>query len=136
MSEYYVDGRFTQSELFVIVPQVFISIISWAQLILSLNRFTSVRNFTRIDIFGLFLFLLGGGLRWISALAVRTHSLPFQICCAALGTLIKTTAFIIIYNCEMTLPTKQQVIALLLSAVITSLWEVQTRLVFSLDDDE
>ena len=133
MESEYIYGTLTQNEMMVIVPQFFISVISWMQLILSLNRFTSIRNFTRVDVFGLSLFLLGGVLRWIAALAVRTHSVFFQISCAALGTVIKTTAFIIIYNCELKLPTRQQLIALILSMVITSLWEIQTRLVFALD---
>ncbi len=127
-----LSAEVSNNELIVFVPQIFISIVSWLQLILSLNRFTSIRNFTRVDLFGLLLFLLGGVVRWVAALAVRTHSFTFQLFVACLGNLIRTSAFVIVYNCDFHLPTQQQVIALILGVVITSLWELQTKLVFDL----
>jgi hypothetical protein len=134
MSDGDVYSKLGSDEFVVMIPQTLIALISWFQLILSLNKFTSIRAFSTVDFYGLILFMLGGILRWIAALAVRNYSIEFQVCSAALGTLIKSTAFIIIFNCSFQLPTVQQFIALLLSVVITSLWEIQNRLVFGLGD--
>ena len=130
---FYLRGDLSNREYLVFLPQLLISVTAWLQLILSLNRFTSIYNFTRIDLFGLVLFLLGGVVRWVAALAVRTHSFAFQLFCAGLGNLIRSTAFVIVYNCALILPTRQQIVALILSVIITLLWEIQTRMIFDID---
>ena len=128
-------GTLTSNELVIMVPHFLIASISWLQLIFSLNRFTSFRSFTKSDIFGLFMYLLAGMMRWVGAMSIRTHTIFLQLVSAILATSIKTAAFFIVYNGAFELPSRQQWIALALSIIITSLWEVSHRLTYALDSD-
>ena len=116
----------------ILLPQLGISILSWIQLILSMNRYRGMFRFTRHDMWALLLFLQSGFVRWIAALALRTSSISFQISAAFIGTAMSWTSFIVVYNDDFVLPSRQQAGALAISAVITILWEVGNRLVFEL----
>ena len=87
------------SDVYVILlPQLGISIVSWIQLILSMNRYRGLCKFTRHDMWALLLFLHGGFVRWIAALAIRTSSLAFQIAAAFVGTAMGWASFIVVFN--------------------------------------
>lgn len=116
----------------ILLPQMGISIVSWGQLLLSMNRYRGACSFTRNDLWALLLFVHGGFVRWIAALSLRTSSVTFQLTAAFLGAAIGWASFVIVFNEDFTLPTRQQTWALLLSLVITGLWEANNRLLFEL----
>ena len=116
----------------VLIPQMGISIISWAQLVFSINRYVGPFSFSSNDMWALLLYLHGGVVRWVAALSVHTSSLFFQIVSACIAAALGWASFVIIFNEDFVLPTRQQTWALLMSIVVTILWEVNNRMVISL----
>lgn len=116
----------------IILPQFLISVVSWLQLILSMNRFRGVCMFTRTDLWALVIFLHSGFVRWIAALAVQGATLRFQIFAAFIGATLSWISFVIVFNEGFLLPSRQQWWALLMTAVVTSLWEINNRLVIQI----
>ena len=114
--------------LWILLPQFLISIVSWIQLILSMNRYRGVCKFTRTDVWALVVFLHSGFVRWIATLAVKGASLRFQILTAFVGALLMWISFVIVFNEGFLIPSRQQWWALGMSVVVTSLWEVNNRL--------
>ena len=113
----------------ILIPQMLISLISWIQLILSMNRYRGVCMFKRTDLWGLLLFIHGGFVRWIATLAIRVSSLPFQVFTAMVGATMSWTSFVIVFNEGFRLPSRQQIWALIMSLIVTSLWEVNNRMI-------
>lgn len=120
------------SEALVLLPQLSISLLSWIQLMLSMNRFRGVRNFTRTDVWAFMLFLHGAFVRWIAALSVRSHNPTYQITSSAISAALSWTSFVVVYNEDFLIPTRQQAWALLMSLSINLLWEVNNRIVFNI----
>ena len=118
----------------ILFPQMGISVLSWSQLILSMNRYRGIISFRVIDLWSLLLFLLASIVRWTAALAIRTSSLEFQVLLAFLATSLGWTGFIIVFNKDFVLPTVQQCWALFMSLLVTVFWEVNNRLVVDLPD--
>ena len=116
----------------ILLPQFLISVLSWIQLILSMNRFRGVCMFTRTDVWALVVFLHSGFVRWIAALAVRGSTLRVQIFAAFVGTVLSWISFVIVFNEGFLLPSRQQWWALMMSVFVTSLWEVNSRLVIEM----
>jgi hypothetical protein len=116
----------------VLLPQMGISVLSWIQLILSMNRYRGVFRFTWHDMWALLLFLQSGFVRWIAALALRSSSVALQIAAAFVGTAMTWASFVVVFNDDFVLPSRQQAVALGMSLLITTLWEVSNRLVFEL----
>lgn len=117
---------------YILIPQFSIGIVSWIQLILSMNRFRGVCQFTRTDVWALVVFLHSGFVRWIAALAIRGSSLAFQVFVAFVGTVLSWISFVIVFNEGFLIPSRQQWWALGMSVVVTSLWEVNNRLVIEM----
>ena len=115
----------------ILLPQMVISLASWAQLVLSMNRFRT-RELPLSDVWALLLFLHGGFVRWIAALAVQTSSLGFQMTVAYVAAALGWTSFVIIFNEGFLLPTRQQMAALGMSLLVTTMWEVNNRVVVGL----
>jgi len=118
--------------LTLLVPQFLIGLVSWIQLLLSMNRYRGAMRFTRTELWALLLFLHGGFVRWIAALAVLTSSLGFQIFVALVGVTLGWASFVVVFNEGFTLPSRQQTWALGMSLVIAGLWEVNGRLLINL----
>lgn len=112
----------------ILLPQMLISVVSWIQLILSINRFRGMFRFSRVDIWALLLFLHGGLVRWVAAQSLTNGTLRFQILSALVGALLSWISFVVVFNAGFILPSYQQFWALVMSLLITSLWEVSNRL--------
>jgi hypothetical protein len=93
-----------------------------------MNRYRSVLRFSRADVWALLLFLHGGLVRWVAALSLKGGSLSFQILSALVGALMSWIAFVVVFNTGFVLPSYQQLWALVMSLLITALWEVSNRL--------
>lgn len=117
----------------LLLPQLAISLTSWAQIVLSINRYKGCCNFRYTDVWGLLLLTHGAFVRWIAALATRTASVSFQIVAALIAATIGWTSFVVIFNEDFVLPTRQQTWSLLMSLVVTILWELNNRLLFTLN---
>lgn len=116
----------------ILLPHVLISLVSWIQLILSMNRFRGVLRFSRADVWALILFLHGGLVRWVAALSLTNGTLRFQLLSALVGTLLSWISFVVVFNTGFILPSYQQIWALGMSLLITALWEVNNRLVLQI----
>lgn len=112
----------------LLAPQFAISLLSWVQLTLSLNRYEGVRALTVQDMWALLVFAEAGLVRWVAVLSMRSASFAFQIVVGIVGATLGWTSFVIVFNRGFVLPTRQQVVALGMSVVITVLWEVNNRL--------
>lgn len=117
----------------LLIPQFLISLVSWLQLILSINRFRGFYQFSRNDIWSLLVFLHAAFVRWIAALAVVGSSVRFQIFAAYVSAVLGWISFVVVFNEGFLLPSRQQVIALAMSLVITTLWEVNNRILTNLE---
>lgn len=122
----------TSYALWILLPQFFISFVSWIQLVCSMNRFRGLNKFTNTDLWALLLFVHSGFVRWIAALAVRTSSLAFQIVAALIASTLGWISFVVVFNECFRFPSPQQRYSLILSIVVTGLWEVSNRLVFEM----
>lgn len=116
----------------ILLPQMLISMVSWIQLILSMNRYRGMLRFSRADVWALLLFLHGGLVRWVAALSLTNGTLRFQILSALVGALLSWISFVVVFNAGFILPSHQQLWALVMSLVITTLWEVSNRLALQL----
>lgn len=116
----------------VLLPQLAISLLSWAQIVLAINRYRGLCRFTAIEMWSLLLFLHSGFVRWIAALAIRSSSVMFQVSASCVGAILGWASFVVVFNEDFLLPTRQQTWALMITLMITALWEVNNRLIFSL----
>lgn len=122
-------ARMPSSAVYVLLaPQFAISLLSWVQLTLSLNRYEGVRALTVQDMWALLVFAEAGLVRWVAVLSMRSATFAFQIVVGIVGATLGWTSFVIVFNRGFVLPTRQQVVALGMSVVITVLWEVNNRL--------
>lgn len=112
----------------LLIPQFLISVVSWLQLILSINRFHGLDRFSRTDVWGLLVFLHAGFVRWIATLAIVAASMHFQIFMAFVAATLGWISFVVVFNEGFALPSRQQCLALVMSLVITVLWEVNNRM--------
>lgn len=116
----------------ILVPQMLISLVSWLQLLLSINRYRGPLHFRRIDLWALLIFLHAGIVRWVAALSTQSSTLRFQLLAAYVGATLGWISFVIIFNESLLLPTRQQMWSLVLVLIISSLWEVNNRLITEL----
>ena len=120
------------SAYWILLPQFGISMVSWTQLILAMNQYHGVCRFSPVDLWSLLLFCLASVVRWTASLAIRTSSLEFQLLLAFLATALGWVGFVVVFNKDFVLPTVQQSWALGMSLAVTTLWEVNNRLVVTL----
>lgn len=118
--------------ILLLLPQLAIGLVSWAQIIFVQNRFKGCCVFQYTDLWGLLLLIHGSFVRWIAALATYSRSLTFQLTAACVGATLGWTSFVVIYNQDFLLPTKQQTWSLLMSLVVTVLWELHNRVLVRL----
>lgn len=115
--------------LVVFALHVGIGLASWANVVLSLNRFEGPTSFRRTDLWSLLLLLHASVLRYIAAVAMRIASVWIQLTTAVLSTVVTWTSFVVIFNRTFSFPTRQQWVALVMTTLATVLWEVSTRVV-------
>lgn len=113
----------------VLLPQFGISLVSWLQILFSINRFQGVRRFARSDLWALLLYMHAGMVRWVAALSLKTATLGFQILTAFVGATMAWASFVVLFNGGFYLPSSQQWLALSMSLLVTLLWEVNARVV-------
>lgn len=121
-----------EDQYYLLLPQIAIVFISWIQLIFSLNRFNGLLKFTSPELSAFYLFIISGACKWVAALSIRTNSFGFQLASSLIGTALYGSAFVILYNNEFGMPSKQQTIGLFLSLITSSLWEIQHRMVWEM----
>ena len=117
-------------QAWILLPQMLISLLSWIQLILSMNRYRGVTRFSRVDAWALLIFLHGGLVRWVAVLTLLDGTFRFQILSALIGALLAWISFVVVFNTGFVLPSRQQLWALFMSLLITVLWESSHRLAF------
>lgn len=117
---------------YILIPQFLIGIVSWIQLILSMNRYRGAVEFTRTDMWALILYLHSAFVKWIAALSIEGSTLSIQILAAVVGATVSWTSFVLVFNEGFRIPSRQQMWALLMSIIVTGLWEVNNRLVIQL----
>ena len=118
--------------MLLLLPHLAIQFVSWMQIVLSLNRFSGVTRFTRPELIGLCIYIFTAFVRWTASLATTTSSFIFQLVVASIGGMMSFTAFIIIYNDRIDLPTRQQRNSIILVIVTTALWETVSRMLMSI----
>lgn len=114
----------------LLLPQLGISLTSWAQMVLSMNRYKGCCRFRLSDLWGLVLLVHAGFVRWIATLATRSDTLLFQISASVIAAILGWVSFVVIFNGDFLLPTRQQTLSLVMSLVVTMLWEINNRILF------
>ena len=120
----------TLDAYFVVLPvQMFISFIGWTSTMLALNRIKICHRLTDAERFGALLYFATAFIRTVTALATKSGIEWVQASTALIGSTISWAAFIIIFNDNVMLPTRQQFYAIALSATATAAWELQNYIV-------
>ena len=109
--------------------QVTISLVSWAQSLLTFDRWRWTNAFSAAEFLGLGLYLVAAAVRVVAGVATAISSLAVQLLAAVLGSLLAWSAFLIVYNDAIRLPSRQQFQTVALGVVSTFLWEMSSRLV-------
>lgn len=115
----------------ILLPHLGIAVLSWAQILFSINRYRGVNKLTRADLWSLLIFLHSAFVRWIGAIAIRA-SPTYQILSSTIGATLAWISFVLIFNQDVLLPTIQQTWALGFALVLNLLWELSNRLAFDL----
>ena len=112
-------------EAWGILPALAIAALGWIYSIFLLNKFKSFDRITRSEWLALSLYMVGGYSAWIGEMSIsKTYLTSLQIFAAIFRTSINWLAFIFIVNGRF-LVTRQQAGALVLTIIITVLWEIQ-----------
>mgnify|MGYP006155128269 CR=1 FL=1 len=112
-------------------PVTGIAILGWLYLIFVLGRYRGMCRFKAVELFALFLYILGGFAAYIAELSVRNEKLiALQICASMYRSTVNWLGLVLIIN-ESVICTKQQLISLFFVLIISVLWEVQHRLVLT-----
>lgn len=114
-----------------IIPVVMIALLNWVYSIFILNRFRGICSFTRVELIALPLYLLGGYAAWISEMCIlRENLLSLQIASSLYRTFCNWVGFVLIVNERLSL-TRQQFGSLLFVFAVSSLWEIQHRIMLN-----
>ena len=116
------------SQLIIIVPHLVIGVVAYLQTIFSLNRFQGLQKTTGPEAVSFGIFLVTGLVRWVNSLAAMTSSFAIQLTCGIIASMLSWSAFVILYNNKIELPSRQQMESLLFSLLSAALWETVTRL--------
>jgi hypothetical protein len=121
-------------EWMLLLPQILIGFLSWLQVMTSMNR---LRRTSLIEIEGawsLMLYIHRSVFFWISALSVNRAPFAFQLLLALVARIASFIGFVIVFNRGFYLPTRQQWLSFAVSILITIGWEINHRLVATLED--
>jgi len=116
----------------LVATQLAIAAFGWAQTILSLNRFRGLRRITHAEWYALAINMGSAAVRVVASLAAASASFALQLTAATVGSLLSWTAFLLIYNDEVRLPSWQQTQSIALGLVSTAMWELNGRIIVSL----
>ena len=112
----------------IFASHVCISVVSWWQLIFSMNRYRGAANFRPLELWALFLFGVRACIYWVASVAADTGPFSLQLVASGLATFLSWEAFVIVYNQRWGLPSWQQLLAVVLSTIIAGTWELITLL--------
>lgn len=115
----------------ILLPQYLISLTTWLQIVLSMNRFRGMGAFSYTDLWALLLLLLSAHMRWIATVALQVAGLETQVASSTLGSILSWAAFVIVFNSNFSAPSAQQWFALFMSVFVILGWEVQNRMIFT-----
>jgi len=119
----------SQSDFLMLLPQVAISAVTWAQLVLSMNHVRD-RRVARADVWACLVSLHAGVVRWVAAMSTRSSPFGVQLVFAGAGATLGWTCFVIIFNRGFVLASRQQLFALVMSLLVTVFWETHNRILF------
>ena len=120
-----------QREIAGLGPAFAIALSNWIYRIFLLDRYRGWRQFSRVELMSLVLFMFGGFAAWISELCINHNDLiVLQIFSAVYRATASWTGFVLIVNERMAV-SRQQLLSFSFIVLITVLWEVQHRVVIS-----
>ena len=112
-----------------LAPALAIGLSNWFFQIFILNRFVSIRDFTKYELLALYLFVLGGYASFLAELCLLEENLlSLQLAASIFRTVVNWTAFLLVIN-ESVAITRQQFGSLFLVLFTQGLWETQHILV-------
>lgn len=117
-------------DFLLLLPQIGIGIASWFQIVFSINRFNGLCRFHMTDLWGLMLFFHASFSRWVAVMSVRTSSFSYQLFVSMLSATLQWESFVIVFNKDFVLPTRQQTFSLVMTLLVTGLWEVNNALFY------
>lgn len=121
----------TTSQAVGALPAFAIAVLTWIFNIFVLNRFRGICKFSNVDLYALALFLIGGFAAWIAELCILDSDLAaLQYCASLYRTFTNWLAVVLIVNGALVV-TWQQMVALVLTLMITFFWELQHRIVLT-----
>lgn len=121
-----------------IITVVAIALFNWIYSIFILNRFQGICSFSKVEMIALSLYLAGGYAAWIAEMCILNDDLiALQMSASLYRTFCNWIGLVLIVNEQLSV-TRQQLGSLLFVFVISSLWEVQHRVMLNdyNDDDE
>ena len=119
------------------LPQIGISTIGWFSTILSLNRFRCrISEYSLPEKIAFVLYMIASLTRVVAGGATVRKNFPMQLTAGILGSLLTFAAFIMIYNNNLELPSKQQIQSILLVMITTGLWEIHARIFMAINEQE
>jgi len=113
----------------ILFPLIAISIITFFQFMYSMNRWRGLINISRPQQIGFLILTFASLIRWCSSMANIFSLVYIQFISGMFGSVFVWTAFVIIYNDTLTVPSRQQLEALVFQLVASGLWELVARLV-------
>ena len=119
-------------EVFLLIPQLSISLLGWLRTLLALNRMKW--HITMAEGIGLVLFVSAGLVRCVTALSTRRAGIVLQVFSAVVASLMVWAAFIVIFNNSLKLPTFQQWQSMILVIAVSALWEAHSRIMVNLSE--
>ncbi len=112
-----------------LLPALSIACLNWSYSIFILNRFRGVCMCSKAQIIAFVLYIFGGYAAWIAEMSILHESLGLlQVFASIYRTCANWLGFLFIVN-ERLVITRQQMLSLLFVCAISSLWEIQHRLV-------
>tara|TARA_Y100000739_G_C20233583_1_gene295527 strand:- start:37 stop:456 length:420 start_codon:yes stop_codon:yes gene_type:complete len=137
MNNTVASGELNPLYYWSVLPQIGISVIGWFSTILSLNRFRfKVREYSSPEKIALVLYIIASFTRVVAGGATVRKNFAMQLLSGILGSLLTFTAFIMIYNNNIDLPSKQQLQSIFLVIITTGLWEIHSRIFMTINEQE
>ena len=131
------DDEFNPLYYWAFLPQIGISIIGWFSTILSLNRFRcKVNEYSSPEKIAFLLYLIASFTRVVAGGATVRKNFPMQLISGILGSLLTFAAFIMIYNNNLELPSKQQIQSIFLVMLTTGLREIHARIFMTINEQD
>lgn len=118
-------------ESLALLPSFSIAFLNWCFNIFLLDKYRGILKFKKIELYALFVSMLGGFSGWITTMAIKEENMmTLQVTSSVFRAFTSWLVLVIIVNEDITL-SKQQFISFLFRLMMTVLLEIQQRLVIS-----